>query len=286
MKILLTGATGFIGRYVYARLLKTDHDIYITSRFQQENLRNCYVLDILDHEASREIIKKIKPDALIHLAWDVTHGEFWGSSKNDEYAQASINLFEAFIANGGRKIIATGTCAEYPASADPVFEDRIYEGKLSAYGMAKLEVLSYLESIKKTHDIDFTWVRIFGIFGAGEDSRRFFPSMIRAIQAHQEYPIQNPDIFFDYVYVDDMACFTVNCLQQSGLGIVNVGTGESFALGDYYLMLKSYVMSRIFEKIRTIMLPCEFSHIPDCTKLIESGCKMQLKSGFITMFGG
>ena len=61
MKILLTGATGFIGRYVYARLLKTDHDIYITSRFQQENLRNCYVLDILDHEASREIIKKIKP---------------------------------------------------------------------------------------------------------------------------------------------------------------------------------------------------------------------------------
>ena len=232
MKILLTGATGFIGKHIYAKLLESNVALHMISRKPQEHLKNCQVLDILNLKYSYTLIKNLKPDTLIHLAWDVSHGDFWNSEKNNDYAQATIHLFETFIKYGGNKIISTGSCAEYPTSCQAVSENQDYEGTLTAYGTAKKQVATYLESKKKY--IDFTWCRIFGIFGPGENSKRLFPSIISSIKEKKSFPIDTPEVFYDYVYIKTFSKLILSCINKKGMGIVNIGTGNSLSIFDIY----------------------------------------------------
>lgn len=279
MKILLTGATGFIGHYVYRQLLQTDHTLYITSRNPHCNLPNCFILDILDYQKTTSILKEIQADVLIHLAWDVTHGEFWTSEKNIDYAKASIHLFETFLEQGGKKIIAAGTCAEYSTSAEPVRENQTTIGELSPYGNAKRLVLAYLESKKTQFNFDFTWFRIFGVFGLGEHQERLIPSIISTIQSKEVFSVKNPDVFFDYIYVDDLAHFIIDAIQKTNLGIINIGTGNSLAVIDVFLTIKNYIETGRFKIIQTVIIPSQNSRIPDCMKLKEQGYNFNLYHG-------
>lgn len=277
MKVLLTGFTGFIGQALYKKLLCDEIDLHVTSRFPQHSIKNAYVIDLLDHEATHSLVQKIKPDILIHLAWDVTHGEFWTSSKNVLYADASIHLFQCFIENGGKKIIATGTCAEYPVSNKSVSETiSVDTSILTPYGREKRRVSEWL----KNNNCDFTWLRIFGIYGNGENSKRLFPSIIRSVQANEEFMIRNPSIFYDYVCVNDLVNFIVFYLYNKGLNIINIGTGESYAVYDLYCALVQYLKSGLFSIKKTIKNPNLNSRIPNVQKLRESGYQFDLNASF------
>ena len=283
MKILITGATGFIGSYVYKKIIQTDYQIYAISRIEHIGLPNFYQLDILNHKAVDNFIAYIKPDVLIHLAWDVEHGEFWNSRNNFTYADASINLFSCFIKNGGRKILAAGTCAEYPTSPKAVSEHCSYEEELSVYGNAKKLVYQYLESQLKTFVFDFTWFRIFGIFGLGEDKKRFFPSVIHAIKSREIFEIKTPDAFVDYVYVGDLASFIIDCIQKDGLTAINIGTGNSISIVDMYKTIENYINCGSFKIIKTITEAGKNSRIPNCYKLKKCNNIFDIKHGLIEM---
>lgn len=148
MKILLTGATGFIGKPLYDLLtslvLTNTYQVHCISR-QKSTKPNWYCVDLLDLKKVEEIIASIQPDILIHLAWDVEHGKYWHNPNNEDYKDASIHIFKSFIKNGGQKIIAAGTCAEYPTSDKSVAEDMSVDtDTLTPYGKAKRKVYDWL----------------------------------------------------------------------------------------------------------------------------------------------
>ena len=178
MKVLLTGASGFIGKYVFNRLDKHIYDVICVSR--KNPVSPIWIqLDILDFEATLDTIQIVKPDFLIHLAWDVEYGIYWNNLNNEKYMEATINLFKAFISQGGKKIIAAGSCAEYNASSIAVAENTVVnKNELSHYGKAKRDVYEWLERNIET----FSWLRIFGIYGHGEDKRRLIPYLIKSFK--------------------------------------------------------------------------------------------------------
>ncbi len=273
MKVLLTGFTGFVGQALYKKLLCDEIDLHVTSRFPQHSIKNAYVIDLLDHEATNALVQKIKPDILIHLAWDVTHDEFWKSSKNVLYADASIHLFQYFIENGGSKIIATGTCAEYPASNKSVSETiSVDTSILTPYGREKRRVSEWFEN----NNCDFTWLRIFGIYGNGEDHHKIFPAMARAIREERDFVLKTPAAFFDYVNVSAVAFFLKKCLTHKGFGILNIGTGQSYSVFDLYQAIREYVNSGKFFINKTMEKPDNNSRIPDCIKLKNAGFEFRL----------
>ena len=286
MKILLTGATGFVGSYVYKRLVETNHALYVVSRGDITNSGRSifYQLDILNYQATNQVITEIKPDLLIHLAWDVTHGDFWDAPNNKVYAAASINLFNSFLENGGKKIIAIGTCAEYPTSSESVLEDQVYDGELSCYGSSKKSVFEYLKYKYTNKLCDITWIRIFGIYGPYENENRFFPKVINAIKNNVLFKINYPDIFVDYVYVNDVAEFIVRCIEINGLGAINIGTGISISLTDLFNVIKNYIETKDFKIINTIVKPNSKSRIPNCEKLHKLGFKFSLQEGLDIMY--
>lgn len=277
MIVLFTGATGFIGKYIYKRLLLEDLELHLISRVCQDSLKNFHVLDILNYGEMQRIIKEIKPEVLIHFAWDVSHGEFWNSTKNIDYATSTINLFKLFFENGGKKVIAAGTSAEYPTSNQSVQEGMAVDiSKLTPYGCSKRKALEWLQK----YNCDFMWLRIFGIYGLGENKDRFFPLIFNAVKTGTQLHIDHHDTFLDYVHADDIAKFVVFCLKNKGIGAVNIGTGESMALIDIYKTVESYMRSGIFKLFKTYRVPSPQSRIPDCTRLKSMGFNFELVSGF------
>lgn len=283
MKIILTGATGFIGQYVYNKLLKIEHEVFILSR-NPSSATNWQQIDIFNKVALDEFIATTKADCLIHLAWDVTHGVFWTAPNNQQYAEASKFLFKSFIKHGGKKIISAGTCAEYPTSNLPVSEDLEFSDTLTPYGQAKREVFNCLKELQQEHGINYTWFRIFGIYGPRENPARFIPAAINAIANQVDYPLKNPNIFADYVYVDDLANFVINAITKEINGPVNIGTGKALALQDLYITLKNFAGTGQLQESNTITTPDINSRIPDCSKLWNNSFRFNFESGFNKMF--
>ena len=73
-------------------------------------------IDLTNHSKINNLISKIKPDYLIHTAWYNKHNEYWNSTENIHSLNDSINIYDSFCKNKGKKILILGTCDKYAAA--------------------------------------------------------------------------------------------------------------------------------------------------------------------------
>ena len=141
-KILLTGATGFIGRHLTPLLLAKGcevHGLHFGDTAPKA-APGCQYHDvnILDTAAQERLLAELKPDYLLHLAWEARPGIYWTSPANLEWARASITLFREFYRQGGRRGVAAGTCAEYHWADNGVYTENTPSlPPLTLYGASK-----------------------------------------------------------------------------------------------------------------------------------------------------
>ena len=108
-RILLTGATGFIGRHVLPRLKGEVHAVTTRPPPAGDSVR-WHRADLL---SSAEIVAEVRPEVLVHLAWYVEPGRYWTAPENIQWVEASLALLRAFAGAGGRRAVVAGTSAEY-----------------------------------------------------------------------------------------------------------------------------------------------------------------------------
>ncbi|QHI71954.1 NAD-dependent epimerase/dehydratase family protein [Aminipila terrae] len=114
-KVLITGANGFVGEAVLKALIKENHvEIHALSRKVGEGKTKVFFheCDLMDYSHINNLIDNIKPDYLIHLAWNVEHSTYLDSSENLSWVGASLNLLKCFAENGGKRVFMCGTCFE------------------------------------------------------------------------------------------------------------------------------------------------------------------------------
>lgn len=184
--------------------------------------------DISDGQRLSEIIKEISPTDLIHLAWDVKSAGYAYSSDNSLWVSYSQNLLEAFLKNGGKTVIAGGTCFEYDLSKQaPLCEDFFGEPN-TPYGKAKLETKNIYESLCKQYGARMVWGRIFYPYGKGEENRKLFSAVVESLKNDKPFECKTPDNEVDYINVTDIAkIFEAFLLNPSATGVINVGTGKA-----------------------------------------------------------
>ncbi|OAD21866.1 CDP-4-dehydro-6-deoxy-D-gulose 4-reductase [Candidatus Thiomargarita nelsonii] len=115
-KVLLTGATGFIGQHCPALLLTQGYEVHaIYSRIAGEAHPNVHwhKVDLLAPMQIARLIDSIRPTHLLHLAWYAIPGKYWTSSENFRWVQASLTLLQEFARRCGQRVVMAGTCAEY-----------------------------------------------------------------------------------------------------------------------------------------------------------------------------
>jgi nucleoside-diphosphate-sugar epimerase len=227
MRVLLTGASGFIGRYVLNQIVDARIDAVVVGRSRLNGYTGDFVeadlLQSLDYDA---LIHRVGASHLIHFAWHAEHGQYWTSPLNLRWVEASVRLVEAFCVAGGQKVVAAGTCAEYDWSYGFCRENVTPLSPATLYGTAKDATRRLLDAVCKAHQTQFAWGRIFFPYGKGEDSRRLIPSLIDVFQGKRPPFGVNANAYRDFLHVQDVANGFLRLLLSDARGNYNIASGQ------------------------------------------------------------
>lgn len=234
-RVLISGASGFIGSHCFKYLHENNYDVYglTGNRGKLENKVNFYYVDYSQKSKILELFAELKPTHLIHCAWIATPGVFWASEKNIECITNSINLFQAFCESGGQKILSIGSCAEYEWNSSPYSEMNSLSVPSTIYGKSKLCTLNALAAIKDIYSIDYVWARLFFPYGPGEPEDKLISSVIKAILNKKTIECSPGDQIKDFIYINDVVSAIVKLLfNGSATGVFNIGSGKGCSVRD------------------------------------------------------
>ena len=230
-RILVTGASGFIGRRCVPRLAARGYEVHaVTSRAAGADAvwHRC---DLLDGATGVALIGRVRPSHLLHLAWIATPGVFWQSPLNQAWLSVSTQLAGAFYAGGGIRAVGTGTCAEYAPSASPCREDSTPLAPNTPYGEAKAAMQQALAAAARGRGT-WAWARLFFPYGPGEPAGRFIPSVIDGLLRRIPVACSEGRQVRDFVYADDVADACVALVDAETNGSYNVGSGQGRSLRE------------------------------------------------------
>ncbi|MET3855068.1 NAD(P)-dependent oxidoreductase [Rhizobium sp. OAE497] len=240
-KVLVTGASGFLGRYLPPHLNQSFGEIVVVGRSPWPgNLSSVkfHRADLLsdDHEALDEI-GKLRADTLIHVAWCTEPGAYWTSIDNLKWMAASLNLVENFIRNGGRRVVVVGTCAEYDWRYQMLVERETPLNPSTLYGQAKASLNKTLQTYADIHQVSFAWAHIFFPYGPYEKRRRLLSDLTFNLLNDIEMPVTAGAQIRDFMHVDDVAAGVAALAASEVNGPVNIASGDPRRLRDIIEML-------------------------------------------------
>ena len=234
MKVLITGASGFIGSHVLASLSRHGIGFVATGRRQPATVSADAFLpsDLLAMTGDRfaELIAASGATHLLHLAWYAEHGQYWRSPINLRWVDATVKLAEAFCQAGGSRVVVAGTCAEYAWTDAICDECRTSLLPATLYGVTKDATRRLVEAVCRESQVSCAWGRVFLPFGAGESSQRLVPSLIDALTGKRPPFAVDAAARRDFMHASDVAEAFVTLLESCDDGAFNIGSGDPVSI--------------------------------------------------------
>jgi nucleoside-diphosphate-sugar epimerase len=234
-KILVTGASGFIGRHTLVPLLQAGYEVHAVSfkkKKENETSIKWHQTDLKNSTQTQNLIGKIQPTHLLHFAWCAEPAKFWTDPENTQWIEASFNLIKNFHAQGGKRVVISGSCAEYEWNKSIYSEKATSEKPATLYGKCKQELQIKVEAFCREVDLSLCWGRIFFVYGPYEHPARLVSSIILSLLKNETAECSHGNQKRDLLFVEDVASGFVSILENEITGIVNIGSGECVALKD------------------------------------------------------
>lgn len=231
MKVLVTGATGFLGKNILPLLVRSGAELaVITRNAGQSQLANEKNISVIEghlenlSEVENQILK-FNPDCLLHLAWDGIPDYSAAVSKKN--LDLSVRLVDLLMDQTScQKFVVSGSCFEYGKASGAVTEETP-EGSPSYIAWAKNSLKNYLSLRCSEKQRDWAWLRVFYVFGPGQRLNSLIPTLVTSYAQGHSPAIRNPNNANDFIYVDDVArAFAYACLNSHESGVFNIGSGS------------------------------------------------------------
>ncbi len=247
MKVLVTGASGFVGQHIIPKLLERGHTVIAVGRDEMKariftwfNSVHFIACDI--HSPIENPFKRFKqPDAVMHLAWAglPNYKELFHFEEN---LPANYRFLKALVEGGVGQLLITGTCFEYGMQNGCLTEDITTQPE-NPYGLAKDTLRRFLQVLKQQHTFILQWARLFYMHGHGQNSNSLLAQLDRAIDnGETSFNMSSGEQLRDYLPVEEVGRRLIMLLENPRYdGVINICRGEPISVRS---LVEQHIMKR------------------------------------------
>jgi nucleoside-diphosphate-sugar epimerase len=240
-KILLTGATGFVGRQIFNNLLdkkvilkviiRQDKDIFLKDK-KNLNIEVINTKDLFKEDADWWTEQCRDVDTIIHTAWYVETGKYLNSLKNLDCLLGSLQLAKGAINAEIKRFVGIGTCFEYDFSKGNLSVKTSLDPK-TPYAAAKVGLYKFLSQMLPTKSIEFSWCRLFYMYGEGEDERRLFPFIHKKLSKGEPVELSSGKQIRDFLEVSEVGKIITEISLSNKCGPINICSGVPLSVRQF-----------------------------------------------------
>lgn len=250
MRVVVTGATSFIGKQFVVSAVKIGWDVVAVVRrnsprvSELEMISNLEIVELNMDEYAKIGEMTGKCDCFVHFAWNGTRGQ----ERNDHVMQEenyknSIAAVSSMIAVGCKRIITAGSQAEYGCCEGIITEETECHPN-TQYGIYKLKVFETVKKLCEEKKVSYKEPRFFSLYGLGDYDKTLIMSMIGTMEKNEPCNLTQCIQKWDFLYIDDAIGAVIKlCWQDCPDGAYNLGSGDVRELREYVEELKDILKS-------------------------------------------
>lgn len=233
MKVLVTGASGFVGAAVVRAALRRGHHVVGAARklpasrlSDVSDTCELIELDLRDKDAVSRALSASAPDGVIHCAWaGVANSARFELAQVTDNIEAVCHLVSASASAGVTKFVGMGSQAEYGPKATTIRETDTLE-PTTLYGAAKVSAFYLTRQLADQYNMGYAWLRLFSTYGPGDNPNWLIPMLVREMLAGRRPKTTAGTQLWDYLYIDDVAEGLLAAATSSDAqGGFNLGSG-------------------------------------------------------------
>lgn len=261
VRVLVTGANGFVGSHLTRRLIKENADIFVFARDNNKikdisNKITSYNIDITKFHDVKEIVAKIQPEKIYHLAAfnDVRRLPSLMDKLIQVNVQGTVNLLNA-LDDRYDCFVNTGTCEEYGNGAAPFVEEQL-PMPVSPYSASKVAATMICHMYNKTLGRPIVNIRPFLTYGPNQDATMLIPQVITSCLSKKTFKMTKGEQTRDFNYVEDVVdAYIKASTTKSAIGeVINIGSGKESKIIDVVEKIVKMMKNPI--EIKVGALPC------------------------------
>ncbi len=232
MRVLMTGVAGFFGSRAAACLLRDGVEVHGLDHPKADLARVnalapktiVHAVDLADRTATAAIVRELRPDVAVHLAWYAVPGKYLPAPENMDHLAAALDLARALNDAGCKRLITAGTCFEYDTDKGLLAESTPTAPRF-LYSAAKLAMYEVLREASRVWSTSYAHLRFFYQYGPWEAPGRIVPAVMTALLRGEEASVTPGQQVRDFLHVEDVARAIAFVTKGSLEGIVNIGSG-------------------------------------------------------------
>jgi nucleoside-diphosphate-sugar epimerase len=291
MRIVVTGATGFVGGAFIRRAVAGGHVVNGLVRPGSPGLpADRGVTTTIGTLASPpwDALVRFGPDVCVHAAWITDAGVYLESPENRRYMEESLAFLQGLLDRGVGHIVVLGTSAEYQASSQPLHETRSVLAPLSPYARAKHALRVALDEGVRAAGARLAWARLFQPYGVGEPAARLCSSVIRRLAGGERVTLKTPQAVRDWIHVDDVAAALLHLVERRVDTVINIGSGIPRTVQDMALAIAGLLGRPELVATSGAAVDRSGSFVADATRLRTLGWtpQVELSDGLTGLIAG
>jgi nucleoside-diphosphate-sugar epimerase len=241
-RVLITGATGFIGANLTHRLVSQGNEVHLiiktgSNKWRLQDIWHDIIehqFDLADGESIEKLFADLKPELIYHLAAYAAY-PFQKDVLQTIHTNllGTVNLVNVAVKYGFESFINTGSSSEYGQKASPMRETDILEPN-SLYAVTKSAATLYCEHIGKSQKMPITTLRLFSVYGYYEEPSRLVPTIAKACLTGENPKLADGRPVRDFIFIDDVVDLYLKMVEMRELNgiILNAGTGKQYSVAE------------------------------------------------------